>query len=97
MRKGIDGLAALAQVLLYYKPFSGDIFVFRGKRGDLVKVLWWSDEGMCLLAKRLEPDRFVWPEAESTSVHLSVPNSRCFSSASIGVDRKGRRFQFFET
>ncbi|WP_420481983.1 IS66 family insertion sequence element accessory protein TnpB [Burkholderia thailandensis] len=44
-------------------PFSGHVFVFRGKRGDLVKVLW-SGDGMCLLMKRLEWGRFVWPRAD---------------------------------
>lgn len=54
MRKGMDGLAALVQMALGEKPFSGDVFVFRGKRGDLIKLLWWSGDGMNLYAKRLE-------------------------------------------
>jgi len=71
MRKGMDGLAALVQTALGERPFSGDVFVFRGKRGDLVKLLWWSGDGMNLYAKRLERGRFVWPQASSGSVHLS--------------------------
>jgi transposase len=71
MRKGMDGLAALVQTALGERPFSGDVFVFRGKRGDLVKLLWWSGDGMNLYAKRLERGRFVWPQAMSGSVHLS--------------------------
>ena len=71
MRKGMDGLAALVQTTLGEKPFSGDVFVFRGKRGDLVKLLWWSGDGMNLYAKRLERGRFVWPQASSGTVHLS--------------------------
>ncbi len=72
MRKGMDGLAAMVQTALGEQPFSGDLFVFRGKRGDLVKLLWWSGDGMNLYAKRLERGRFVWPQACSGSVHLST-------------------------
>ena len=71
MRKGMDGLAAIVQSALGERPFSGDVFVFRGKRGDLVKLLWWSGDGMNLYAKRLERGRFVWPQASSGSVHLT--------------------------
>ncbi|MGA2553114.1 MAG: IS66 family insertion sequence element accessory protein TnpB, partial [Burkholderiaceae bacterium] len=52
-------------------PFSGQLFVFRGKRGHLVKVLWWDGDGMCLFVKRLERGRFVWPQASQGSVALS--------------------------
>src|SRR5947207_446105 len=71
MRKGMDGLAALVQAALGERPFSGDVFVFRGKRGDLLKLLWWSGDGMNLYGKRLERGRFVWPQATSGAVHLS--------------------------
>ena len=71
MRRGMDSLAALVQTGLGEQPFSGDVFVFRGKRGDLVKLLWWSGDGMNLYAKRLERGRFVWPQAVSGVVHLT--------------------------
>jgi transposase len=71
MRKGMDGLAALVQTTLAENPFSGHLFAFRGKRGDLVKLLWWSGDGMNLYAKRLERGRFVWPQASSGAVHLT--------------------------
>jgi len=71
MRKGMDGLAALAQTTLQMDPFCGHLFVFRGRRGDLVKVLWWSGDGVCLFVKRLERGRFVWPQASSGSVSLT--------------------------
>ena len=71
MRKGMDGLAAIVQTTLAENPFSGHVFVFRGKRGDLVKLLWWSGDGMNLYAKRLERGRFIWPQASSGTVHLS--------------------------
>ncbi|MFC3377751.1 IS66 family insertion sequence element accessory protein TnpB [Rugamonas sp. CCM 8940] len=50
---------------------SGHVFVFRGRRGDMLKVLWWTGDGLCLLAKRLERGRFVWPQADSGSVALT--------------------------
>jgi transposase len=59
MRKGFDGLAALVQGALAENPFSGHVFVFRGRAGGRVKVLWWDGSGLCLLAKRLERGRFV--------------------------------------
>lgn len=71
MRKGFDGLASLAQQQLGQDPFSGQLFVFRGRRGDLVKVLSWDGQGLCLFAKRLEKGRFVWPQAKDGSVSLT--------------------------
>ena len=71
MRRGFDGLAATVQSTLDKDPFSGHVFVFRGRKGDRIKVLGWSGDGMCLLAKRLEDGRFVWPQAESGAVYLS--------------------------
>ena len=72
MRKGMDGLAALVQTTLAENPFSGHIFVFRGRRGDLVKLVWWAGDGLCLFVKRLERGRFVWPQATSGTVALSA-------------------------
>jgi transposase len=72
MRKGMDGLAALVQTTLAENPFSGHIFVFRGRRGDLVKLVWFDGDGLCLFAKRLERGRFVWPQATSGTVALSA-------------------------
>jgi transposase len=72
MRKGFDGLAMLAQQALQQDPFSGALFLFRGKRGDLVKALWFDGQGMCLFAKRLERGRFVWPSAKDGAVRLSA-------------------------
>ena len=61
MRKGFDGLAVLVQETLKRNPHNGHLFVFRGRRGGLIKVLWHDGQGMCLFAKRLERGRFVWP------------------------------------
>lgn len=65
MRKGFDGLALLVQEVLRRDPHCGHLFVFRGRRGDLMKVLWHDGQGMCLFAKRLERGRFVWPNSSS--------------------------------
>lgn len=70
MRKGFNGLSALAQDVLGEDPFCGHLFVFRGRRGDLVKIIWWDGQGACLFSKRLERGRFVWPAARSGKVHL---------------------------
>ena len=71
MRRGFDGLAAIVQEKLAADPFSGHVFIFRGRRGDIVKLLWFDGQGLMLLAKRLERGRFVWPQATSGSVSLT--------------------------
>lgn len=72
MRKGFDGLAALVQYHIDKDPFSGQLFLFRGRRGDRIKVLWWDGQGLCLFYKRLEQGYFVWPQAKNGVVHLST-------------------------
>ena len=59
MRRGFDGLTAQVQQTLDADPFSGHVFVFRGRRGDRIKVLWWSGDGLCLFIKRLEAGYFT--------------------------------------
>ena len=72
MRKGFDGLAGLVQTQLLEDPFSGQLFVFRGRRGDRVKILWWDGDGLCLFAKRLERGRFTWSQATHGTVSLTA-------------------------
>ena len=89
MRRGFDGLAAQVQTTLASDPFSGHVFVFRGRRGDRVKLLWWDGDGLCLFYKRLEQGRFVWPQAEHGAVHLSAAQ---LSMLLEGIDwRRPRR------
>ena len=71
MRRGFDGLARQVQRVLGQDPFSGHLFVFRGRRGDLVKCLFWDTQGLALYAKRLERGRFVWPQAKEGVVSLT--------------------------
>ncbi|HEY0283133.1 MAG TPA: IS66 family insertion sequence element accessory protein TnpB [Rhizomicrobium sp.] len=72
MRKGFNGLALSVQEVLKRDPHSGNLFVFRGKRGDLVKLLWYDGQGMCLFAKRLERGRFIWPSMAGEAVTISA-------------------------
>jgi transposase len=71
MRKGFDGLAAQVQMVLAQDPYSGALFLFRGRRGGLRKALWWDGQGLALYAKRLERGRFVWPQAKDGVVSLT--------------------------
>jgi transposase len=71
MRKGFDSLVAQTQTVLGQDPFSGHVFCFRRHHGDLVRLLWWDGDGLCLFAKRLERGRFVWPRAEADVVVLN--------------------------
>ena len=57
--------------MLEESPFSGNVFVFRGKRGNVVKLLWSTGDGLCLLSKRLEQGHFIWPQAQGGKVHLT--------------------------
>ena len=83
MRKGIAALAAQAGAVLQQDPFEGHIFVFRGRRGDLVKIIWWDGQGACMFLKRLEKGRFVWPSAKDGKVALTPAQL----SIAVGGDR----------
>ena len=73
MRKGFDGLALLVQETLRRNPHSGNLFVFRARRGDLIKVLWHDGQGLCLFSKRLDQDKFQWPRVENGVIRLAAP------------------------
>jgi len=95
MRKGFDGLALLVQETLKRNPHNGHLFVFRGRRGGLIKVLWHDGQGMCLFAKRLERGHFVWPStaprdgADRTVTITPAQLDICWK-ASIGACRSTR-------
>lgn len=86
MRKGFDGLALQVQELLKRNPHSGHLFVFRGRRGSLIKILWHDGQGMCLFAKRLERGRFIWP---STSRHGGTDMTITITTAQLGYLLEG--------
>ena len=71
-RKQADGLAAVVQEALSADPFCGTVYVFRSKRADRVKILWWDGTGICLLTKRLEGGQFKWPKIEDGVIRLSA-------------------------
>jgi transposase len=71
-RKGAEGLAALVKDRMRLEPFSGVVFVFRAKRADRIKLLWWDGTGVCLLGKRLEDGQFRWPKVEDGTMRLSA-------------------------
>jgi transposase len=77
MRKGFDGLALLVQEALKRNPHNGHLFVFRGRRGSLIKVLWHDGQGMCLFAKRLERGRFIWPSQGDGTIAVT-PAQLCY-------------------
>ena len=72
MRRSFDGLAALVQQHLGCDPLSGDLFVFRSKRGDRVKLLYWNDDGYALWYTRLEEGTFPWPVADGTPSYCEI-------------------------
>ncbi|WP_191121342.1 IS66 family insertion sequence element accessory protein TnpB [Serratia marcescens] len=71
MRNGFNGLAARVQSVLNDDPFSGHLFIFRGRRADMIKLLWADEDGLCLFVKRLERGRFVWPAVSDGKIHLT--------------------------
>jgi transposase len=71
MRRGFTGLCAMVQTVLQQSPLCGQVFIFRGRRGDLVKLLWHDGDGLCLYQKRLDRGRYVWPQAQSGTVSLT--------------------------
>ena len=70
-RKGMNGLAALVQQALHADPFAGEVFIFRPKRADRVKILVYDGTGLVLYSKRLEAGRFTWPSPAEGVVRLS--------------------------
>jgi len=70
MRRGMNSLALQVQEALHRDPHAGDLYVFRGKRGDLLKILWHDGLGMSLYAKRLERGRFIWPSPVAVTMNI---------------------------
>jgi len=82
-RKGAEGLAALVREEMSADPFSGAVYVFRAKRADRVKLIFWDGTGMCLFAKRLENGAFRWPNMQDGVIRLSAAQ---FSALLEGLD-----------
>ncbi len=88
MRKGFHSLAAQVQTALNHDPYSGALYIFRGCRGDLIKVLFWDRQGMCLYAKKLDRGRFIWPQAKDGIVTLTMAQ---LSMLLESIDWRGRQ------
>jgi len=71
-RKGAEGLAVLVRETIQTDPFSGAVYVFRAKRADRVKLIYWDGTGVCLFAKRLEDGVFRWPNVQDGVIRLSA-------------------------
>ena len=85
MRKGLDGLAMLVQGTLKHDPFSGHLFVFRGRKADLLKILFWDGTGLCLFTKRLEQSRFFWPVVDEATGSVMLTTAQ-LSMLIEGID-----------
>ena len=75
-RKGMEGLAALVREQMQTDPFSGVVYVFRAKRADRIKLIWWDGTGLVLFAKRLEDGEFRWPKVEDGVMRLTAAQLR---------------------
>jgi transposase len=71
-RKGAEGLAALVRETMGADPFSGAVYVFRAKRADRIKLIYWDGTGVCLMAKRLEDGEFRWPKVQDGVLRLTA-------------------------
>lgn len=89
MRRGFPGLALLVQETLKSDPHSGHLFVFRGKRGDLIKIIWHDGQGACLFSKRLERGRFIWPTASFSRASGPADGAVTISPAQLGYMLEG--------
>ena len=83
MRKGMPGLSLLVQEHFKRDPFAGDVFIFRGRGGSLIKCLWHDGLGLSLYAKRLDRGRFIWPAASGGVISLTASQASCLLE---GVD-----------
>jgi transposase len=76
MRKAINGLSMLVQGALELDPFSGHLFAFCNRRRNLVKLLYWDRNGFCLWMKRIERQKFRWPETAAAVMELDLRQLR---------------------
>jgi transposase len=91
MRRGMQGLALMVQQHLGRDPFAGDLWVFRGRTGSLIKIVWHDGIGMSLFAKRLEKGRFVWPQAKDGVVALTHAQLACLLD---GIDWRNPQYSW---
>ncbi|MDW9452000.1 IS66 family insertion sequence element accessory protein TnpB [Sinorhizobium meliloti] len=95
-RKGAEGLAALVKAEMGADPFSGTIYVFRAKRADRIKLVFWDGSGVCLVSKRLEDGEFHWPRMQDGAMRLTAAQFSALFEGWIGdafMRRSRRGFQ----
>ena len=107
MRKGFDGLFALVENVIREDPFSGHLFVFRNRRRDRLKVLWWDADGLAIFYKRLERGNYQFPTdsvvSKSGATKSGATSSRCeirsdelsllLAGIDLGSVKRRRRYQ----
>jgi transposase len=91
MRRGMNGLALQIQEALQRDPYGGDLYIFRGARGDLIKIIWHDGLGMSLYTKRLERGRFIWPSPADGVIAISASQ---MSYMLDGIDWRNPRYSF---
>ncbi len=91
MRRGMQSLALMVQQHLHRDPYGGDLYVFRGRSGSLVKIIWHDGIGMSLYAKRLEKGRFIWPSATDGIVALTASQLACLLE---GIDWRNPQYSW---
>src|SRR6476619_5152945 len=92
MRRGMNGLSLQVQEAFGRDPYAGDLYVFRDRRGDLVKVLWHDGLGLSLYAKRLEKGCFLWPSPADGVVAIAPAQLGASAPASCATPRLPRRW-----
>ena len=76
LRKGFDGLSLLVQEVLKKDPFLGHMFVFRGRKADTIRILFWDGNGMCMFCKRLQQGHFIWPSLHETGTTIMLTSAQ---------------------
>jgi transposase len=93
-RKGIDGLAAAVTTHLGQDPLNGDLYVFRNRRGDRLKILAWQGDGFALYLRRLERGTFAFPAADATEVAVTATElAMILGGIDLGSARRRRRYE----
>lgn len=88
MRRGFPGLLPQVQQILKRDPMSGPLFILRGRRGDLIKVIWHDGQDACLFTKKLERGRFLWPSVADGTVAITPAQLACLLN---GIDWRNPR------
>jgi transposase len=96
MRKSFDGLSAVVRDHLDQDPLAGDLFVFRNRRGDRLKLLYWDEDGLAVWAKRLEAGTFQFPESSARGATVEVKATELaliLGGIDLGSARRRKRYR----